>query len=118
MTTGPDQGGLNRRTQHQNIVDILSWVVSSTADAGVTLVIEPLSTAVDHPEYYLPTSTNGFEIVTEVGSSNVKLLYDVYHEQVTEGNGIATITENIENVGHFHIADVPERHEPGTGELN
>jgi len=48
----------------------------------------------------------------------VKLLYDIYHQQITEGNLIATITSNIDLIGHFHAADVPGRHEPGTGEIN
>lgn len=48
----------------------------------------------------------------------MRLLYDVYHQQVTEGNLIQTITDNVDHIGHFHIADVPGRHEPGTGELD
>lgn len=60
----------------------------------------------------------GFEIVDAVDSPNVQLLYDVYHQQVTEGNVIQTITANIDRIGHFHVADVPGRHEPGTGELD
>lgn len=118
VTTGPDQDELDRKTQHQNIVDILSRVAPVAEDADITLVIEPLNTAVDHPGSYLTTSDEGFEIVNEVGSSHVKLLYDVYHQQITEGNIIATITENVEKIGHIHVADVPGRHEPGTGELN
>jgi len=82
------------------------------------LVIEPLNVLVDHPGYYLTTSAEGFEILDEVDSPNVKLLYDIYHQQVTEGNLIATITSHIAQIAHFHVADVPGRHEPGTGEIN
>ena len=117
-TTGPDQDGLDRDTQHENVVDVLSRVAPDAEEAGVTLALEPLNTAVDHPGYYLTTSDEGFAIVDEVGSPNVKLLYDVYHQQITEGNVIDTITENVEQIGHVHVADVPGRHEPGTGELN
>ena len=46
------------------------------------------------------------------------LLYDIYHQQITEGNLIDTITANIDKIQHFHVADVPGRHEPGTGEIN
>ncbi|HLS90345.1 MAG TPA: TIM barrel protein, partial [Limnochordia bacterium] len=53
-----------------------------------------------------------------VNSPAVKLLYDVYHQQITEGNLIARITQHIDKIGHIHIADVPGRHEPGTGEIN
>ncbi|WP_247004455.1 hydroxypyruvate isomerase family protein [Halosolutus gelatinilyticus] len=118
VTTGPDQDGLDRTTQHDSIVDVLSRVAPDAEAADVTLVLEPLNRAVDHPNYYLETSEEGFEIVDEVGSPNVKLLYDVYHQQVTEGNLIRTITDNVDRIGHFHIADVPGRHEPGTGELD
>ena len=118
VTTGQDQDGLDRETQYDNIVDVLSRVAPDAEEAGVTLVVEPLNTAVDHPGYFLETSAEGFDIVDDVGSPNVKLLYDVYHQQITEGNVIQTITENVDRIGHLHIADVPGRHEPGTGELD
>ncbi|WP_206335411.1 hydroxypyruvate isomerase family protein [Natronolimnobius sp. AArcel1] len=117
VTTGQDQDGLDRETQYDNIVDVLSTVAPDAEDAGVTLAVEPLNTAVDHPGYFLETSEEGFEIIDDVGSPNVTLLYDIYHQQITEGNLIETITENVDRIGHFHIADVPGRHEPGTGEL-
>ncbi|WP_224270913.1 hydroxypyruvate isomerase family protein [Haloprofundus salinisoli] len=118
VTTGPDQDGASRETQHENIVEILGRVAKEAEDADVTLVVEPLNTAVDHPGYYLTDTAEGVDIVREVDSPSVKLLYDVYHQQVTEGNVIETITENIDHIGHIHIADVPGRHEPGTGEIN
>ncbi|WP_436922946.1 hydroxypyruvate isomerase family protein [Halosimplex amylolyticum] len=117
-TTGPDQDGLDREAQHENIVDVLSRVAPDAEAAGVTLVLEPLNTEVDHPGYFLTTAEEGFEIVDEVGSPNVQLLYDAYHQQVTEGNVIDTVTENVDRIGHVHVADVPGRHEPGSGELN
>ena len=109
VTTGPDQDGLDRETQHQSIVDVLSRVAPDAEEAGVTLALEPLNTAVDHPDYYLSSSDEAFEIVDEVGSTNVAVLYDVYHQQVTEGNLIETITENVDDIGHVHVADVPGR---------
>ncbi|GAB3672874.1 hydroxypyruvate isomerase family protein [Halopiger thermotolerans] len=118
VTTGQDQDGLDRDAQYDNIVSVLSRVAPDAEDAGVTLVLEPLNTAVDHPGYFLETSAEGFDIVDDVGSPNVQLLYDVYHQQVTEGNVIQTITDNVDRIGHVHIADVPGRHEPGTGELD
>lgn len=117
-TTGPDQEGVDRETQYENIVDVLSQVAPEAEAANVTIALEPLNTEVDHPGYYLTTSEEGFEIIDAVDSSSVRLLYDVYHQQITEGNVIQTMTENIERIGHIHIADVPGRHEPGTGELN
>ena len=60
----------------------------------------------------------GFEIVRKVGNPHVKFLYDFYHEQISEGNLIKKLKENIDFVGLVHIADVPGRHQPGTGEIN
>jgi len=118
VTTGPDQDGFDRATQHDSVVDVLSQVAPDAEAAGVTLALEPLNTAVDHPDYFLSSSEEGFAIVDAVGSPRVTLLYDVYHQQVTEGNVIQTITDNVDRIGHVHVADVPGRHEPGTGELN
>jgi hydroxypyruvate isomerase len=100
------------------VTGVESRVAPDAEEAGVTLVLEPLNTAVDHPGYYLTSTAEGIEIVEEVGSPSVQLLYDVYHQQITEGNVIDTITDHVEHIGHIHIADVPGRHEPGTGELN
>jgi len=118
VTTGPDQQDVPRTTQQQTIVDTLSRVASDAESTGVTLLLEPLNTAVDHPDYYLASSGEGFEIIDEVNSPNVRVLYDVYHQQISEGNIIETITANIGRIGHIHVADVPGRNEPGTGELN
>jgi hydroxypyruvate isomerase len=60
----------------------------------------------------------GAELVERVGSPNVKLLFDIYHVQIMEGNLIENIRMNIDRIGHFHVGDVPGRHEPGTGEIN
>jgi hydroxypyruvate isomerase len=73
---------------------------------------------VDHKGYYLDGTATGFDIVRAVDSPNVKLLYDVYHMQIMEGNIIATVTENIDCIGHFHAAGVPGRHELWSGELD
>src|SRR4029077_17233792 len=83
-----------------------------------TVVLEPLNVLVDHAGYYLVTTAEGLEIVDEVASPNVKLLFDIYHQQISEGNVIRNLTENLAKIGHVHAADNPGRHEPGTGELN
>jgi len=82
------------------------------------VVPEPLNTRVDHPGYFLESADRGFEIVEAVGSSHVRLLYDIYHQQITEGNITQTLIDHLDLVGHVHVADVPGRHEPGTGELD
>ncbi|HYA22197.1 MAG TPA: TIM barrel protein [Thermoproteota archaeon] len=118
VTTGNELKGVPRSQQHESIVESLRKAAATAEREKVTLVLEPLNVLVDHMGYYLSSSSEGFDIVREVGSQKVKLLYDIYHQQVTEGNLISTIMKNIDMIGHFHSADVPGRHEPGTGEIN
>ena len=118
VTTGNEIEGVSREAQHQSIVDGLKIAAEILEAEGITLSLEPLNILVNHKGYYLYTSDEGFQIIDEIGSPNVKLLYDIYHQQITEGNLIATITSNIDKISHFHVADVPGRHEPGTGEIN
>ena len=117
-TTGNIEDYVYRNQAHAGVVACLKTAAPVAEAAGVTLVLEPLNVLVDHPGYFLTSSREGFEIVEQVGSPAVKLLYDIYHQQVTEGNLIANITDHAELIGHFHAADVPGRHEPGTGEIN
>ncbi|MEN6546978.1 MAG: TIM barrel protein [Armatimonadia bacterium] len=118
VTTGQEIEGMPRATQHAAVVAGLKGIAPYAEAAGITLVLEPLNVLVNHRGYYLATSDEGFEILDEVGSPRVKLLYDIYHQQITEGNLIDRITAGIDKIGHFHVADVPGRHEPGTGEIN
>ncbi|HEY3396078.1 MAG TPA: TIM barrel protein [Armatimonadota bacterium] len=118
-TTGwGDQSNLDRGWGHASIVGCLRTAAPLAEAAGITLVLEPLNILVDHPGYFLVSSLEGFAIVEEVNSPAVKLLYDIYHQQVSEGNLIANITSHIDQIGHFHAADVPGRMEPGLGEIN
>jgi hydroxypyruvate isomerase len=86
--------------------------------AGVTLFLEPLNNLVDHAGYWLKYSNEGAALIREVNSPNIRLLFDIYHQQITEGNLIQNILDNLDVIGHIHIADVPGRHQPGTGEIN
>ena len=117
-TTGPDHEAVDRQTQHDTIVDVLSRVAPKAEDAGVTIALEPLNTSVDHPGYYLTSTAEAVRIVDEVGSLNVNVLYDVYHQQITESNLIATVREHVDAIGHVHVVDVQGRHQPGTGGIN
>lgn len=107
-----------RERQRGNIVRCLTAAAPVLEENGLTLVIEPLNTLVDHKGYYLVSAAEGFEIVRQVGSARVKLLYDVYHQQVSEGNIIANITAGIDLIGHLHAAGCPGRHELQSGELD
>jgi hydroxypyruvate isomerase len=118
VTTGLENKQISRAEQHASYVAALKAAAPSAEQAQLTLVLEPLNTKVDHPGYYLQTAKEGFEILDEVGSPSVKMLFDIYHHQIMEGNVIQDITKNISKIAHFHVADVPGRHEPGTGEIN
>lgn len=108
---GAERADVPREEQHAAIVEGLRACAPHLEAAGVTLTIEPLNVLVNHKGYYLYSSAEAFEIVREAGSPAVKVLYDVYHQQITEGNLIANITANAELIGHIHIAGVPGRHE-------
>jgi hydroxypyruvate isomerase len=109
---------LSAEEKYQSVLDGLKALAPLAEKAGVTLVLEPLNVYVDHPGYFLNRSSVGLDLVRAVGSPHIKLLYDIYHMQVMEGNIIDTLIRNLDMVGHIHVADVPGRHEPGTGELN
>jgi hydroxypyruvate isomerase len=88
-------------------------------EKGINLNMELLNTSVDHPEYQCDNAAWGLEVVRRVNSPRVKLLYDIYHMQIMEGNLIDTIRKNIDWIGHFHTAGVPGRHEiDDTQEIN
>jgi len=116
--TGNALAGVPREAQHKSIVEGLKRAHDVVAPQGVTLIVEPLNTLVNHQGYYLDHTAEAFEIMREVASPNVKILFDIYHVQIMDGNLIATIRANIASIGHFHVGDVPGRHEPGTGEIN
>jgi hydroxypyruvate isomerase len=103
--------------QKQVLIDNLKRLAETAERENVTLCVEALNSYVDHKGYYLDSARTGFEIMKAVGSPRVKLLYDVYHMQIMEGNLIQTITENIADIGHFHSAGVPGRHELFSGEI-
>ncbi|HUX75454.1 MAG TPA: TIM barrel protein [Anaerolineae bacterium] len=109
---------LSEEAKYQSVLDGLKTLAPLAEEAGITLLLEPLNIHVDHPGYFLHRSSVGFDLVRAVESPRIKLLYDIYHMQVMEGNIIHTLTSNLDVIGHVHIADVPGRHEPGTGELN
>ena len=107
-----------REVQHRAIVDVFRAVADEAERKDVTLGIEPLNVSVDHPGYYLTSSREAYDIVEAIDSSSVSILFDVYHIQIAEGNVIDSISEYADRIDHYHVADVPGRHEPGTGELN
>jgi hydroxypyruvate isomerase len=98
-------------------IETLKRAADILSAADLTAVIEPID-RLENPTIYLDGVTEAFEIVRAVGSPKVKVLYDLYHEQRGMGNLIEKLEKNIDQVGLIHVADVPGRHEPGTGEVN
>jgi hydroxypyruvate isomerase len=90
---------------------ILKEAVKIAEDSGVTICMELLNSRVNHPGYMCDKSAWGFELCRRVDSPRFKMLYDIYHMQIMEGDLIATIRKNIDMIGHFHTAGVPGRHE-------
>ena len=94
-----------------NCLVVLKEAVKIAEDRGVNICMELLNSRVNHPGYMCDESAWGFELCRRVDSSRFKMLYDIYHMQIMEGDLIATIRRNIKHIGHFHTAGVPGRHE-------
>ncbi|MEN6314464.1 MAG: TIM barrel protein [Clostridiaceae bacterium] len=111
-------GDVEGKTDSQKniLIENLKRVADIAVKENVTINVEALNSLVDHKGYYLDSSYVGFEIMKSVGCSNVRLLYDIYHMQIMEGNIIESVTKNIRFIGHFHSAGVPGRHEHFSGE--
>jgi len=116
--TGNFQVILAQQHQRTSTIHGLKKACEVCEKEGITLLLEPLNTAVDHKGYFLDSADKGAEIVREVGSPNMKLLFDVYHMQIMQGNIISRIERHMDVIGHFHAAGVPGRHELDDGELN
>ena len=108
--------GAPREAQHMSIVETLSLAVPILEASGVTIMIEPLNTLVNHPGYYLWQSSEAFDIIREVSHPLVKVVFDIYHQQVMEGNIIPNITKNLDCIAHLHSAGHPGRIELQFGE--
>lgn len=108
--------GAPREEQHAVIVETLRQARPILEESGVTIMIEPLNTYVNHPGYYLWSSVEGFEIIREVDHPLVKVVYDIYHQQVMEGNIIPNVINNLDCIAHLHSAGHPGRNELQFGE--
>ena len=102
----------------QNVIKFLRRVKGMLEDNGITMVLETLNQLRDHQNFWLTTTDQAQLIVLAVDSPNVKQLYDIYHQQISEGNLIPNIQNNIDGIAHFHIGDHPGRRQPGSGEIN
>lgn len=122
MLSGNVVPGLAREAQHQSCIDTLkkaaALVEGKQIDGQpIRLLLECIDQE-ENPRYYLQSAAEGMEIVRAVNHPQVQFLYDLFHEQIAEGNLLEKLEKNIDIIGLIHVADVPGRHEPGTGEIN
>jgi len=101
----------------KTFVDNLRFAAGKLKTAGIRLLIEPINTF-DIPGFYLSRTAQALEIMSDVGSDNLFLQYDVYHMQRMEGELAANLKKHLARIRHIQIADNPGRNEPGTGEIN
>ena len=106
-----DRSAVGEEEGMENCRTILQEAVKIAEDHNVTICMEMLNSKVDHPGYMCDNYAWAFELCRRVNSPRFKLLFDIYHMQIMEGDLIATIKKNIQHIGHFHTAGVPGRHE-------
>jgi hydroxypyruvate isomerase len=118
ITFSGKRDGMTDLEGARNTVAGLNRVKKIAEDNGVTICVELLNSKRDHADYMCDRTAWGVDVVREVNSPHVKLLYDIYHMQIMEGDLIATIRANMQWIGHFHTGGVPGRHElDGTQEI-
>lgn len=116
--TGNELVGVPREVQREAMIETLKQCAPLCEKADIVLEVEPLNGLVDHKGHFLQRSDEAVQIIDRVNSSHIKLVFDIYHQQITEGNVIRNSTEYLSRIHHYHIADNPGRNQPGTGELN
>ena len=117
LKSGNRLDGVSLAAQHAAAVENLKRAADLAAAHQVQIVIEPID-LLENPKMYMTSVSEAFAIVRAVDSPHLRALYDFYHEQRDSGNLIEKLEQNIDLVGLVHIADVPGRHEPGTGEID
>jgi hydroxypyruvate isomerase len=111
ITFSGNRRGMSDEEGAKNVILGLNRVKKIVEDNNVVLCLELLNSKVNHKDYMADHTAWGVEVMKEVNSPHVKLLYDIYHMQIMEGDLIATIKANIQWLGHFHTGGVPGRHE-------
>jgi hydroxypyruvate isomerase len=117
ILSGDKVPGQTPQQMHQNCIEGLKRAADIAAAKNVGLLLENIDPE-ENPKYFLTSVSEGFEIVRSVRAPNVQFLYDFFHDQIAEGNLLAKLEKNLDLIGVVHIADVPGRHDPGTGEIN
>lgn len=101
----------------KTMVENLRFAADALAKENIKLLVEPLNSQ-DIPGFHIVHTKDALDVFAEVGHDNIWLQYDIYHMQIMEGNLTRTIRDNLPKIAHLQLADNPDRHEPGTGEIN
>ena len=109
---------ISRQAQHEAIVAALKQAAPIAADTGIVLLVEPLNSKLDHKGYFLDRTPEALDIIEEVDHPTVRLLYDMYHSKMMGEAFDVVLAGRGRLVGHVHVADVPGRHEPGSGSVD
>jgi hydroxypyruvate isomerase len=109
---------LDRDYQTANLIENLRYCAEVCEPSGLVMVIEPLNTLRNHPGVFLTKIPQAYQICRAVDSPSCKIVNDIYHQQITEGNLIPNIDAAWGEIAAFHVGDTPGRKEPGTGEIN
>jgi hydroxypyruvate isomerase len=118
VVAGEETEGYSPEEQTRAVIDALKAGAEVVEPAGVTIILEPLNILVDHPKQHVVHSEHAARILRAVDSPNVKMLFDIYHQQISEGNLTGNIRGYKDLIGYYQLADHPGRHEPGTGEVH
>lgn len=118
VVAGNDQPGMSQEQMHQNVIDALKEAAPIAEKYGVMLILEPMNIRVDHKGHCLYGSPDAVRICREVDSPMVKINWDLYHMQISEGDLCGRLRDGFDQVGYIQLADHPGRNEPGTGEIN
>ena len=115
---GDDQPGMPQEKMHENIIAGLKLAAPIAEKHGVVMILEPMNIRVDHKGHCLYGSPPAIRICEEVASPSVKINWDLYHMQITEGDLCGRLRDGWKQVGYLQLADHPGRNEPGTGEVH
>ena len=118
VTSGLSAAGKTYEQQWASLTEGVKRAADLIAEAKLTLLVEALNSIVDHQGCFLTSNVEALKLVKELNLPHVRLLFDLYHEQISRGNIIRTATEAAPFVKVFHVADNPGRNDPGTGEIN
>lgn len=114
---GKTPAGEDPARVHAALVDNVRYAANALDAAGLQLLVEAIN-PFDIPGFHLTTTAQVLALLDEVGAPNVRVQYDIYHAQRTEGELAGTLSRHLARIGHVQLADNPGRHEPGTGEIN